>query len=79
MKPYHSDNLKHQPYGHRRVILLAWIAKALGVQFSIEGFPYGGKHKPAPWQNEQMAYSNFNNPNMADQNYWNAMNQGSLK
>ena len=45
MKPYHPSNLKHQPYGPKRVIILAWIAKLLGIQFKIEGMPYGGAHK----------------------------------
>lgn len=53
MKPYHPANLKHQPYGHGRVVLLAWIAKALGVQFHIHGLPFGGKAKGAAWEEEK--------------------------
>ncbi|WP_312416659.1 hypothetical protein [Shinella sp.] len=47
MKPYHPANLKHQPYGAFRVILLAWIARMLGVQFHIAGIPFGadGYHR----------------------------------
>jgi hypothetical protein len=59
MRPYHPNNLKHQPYGHGRVIVLAWIAKFLGVQFKIGGMPYGGAHKPMPWEEKVMAQQNI--------------------
>lgn len=45
-KPYHRANLSFQPHPHWKVIALAWVAKALGVQFKINGIPYGGKYKP---------------------------------
>lgn len=41
MRPYHSGNLKHQPYPHWRVKALSWVAKLLGIQFKINGFPFG--------------------------------------
>ena len=59
--PYHPANLHCQPYGHKRVILLAWIAKFLGVQFQIGGMPYGGPPKPMPWQQQMMAEQNMAN------------------
>lgn len=48
MKPYHPANLKLQPYGAFRVVLLAWAAKVLGVQFHLNGIPFGSDqyHRP---------------------------------
>jgi hypothetical protein len=64
MRPYHPANLHCQPYGHKRVILLAWIAKLLGVQFKIGGLPFGGAHKPMPWEHQLMAEGRMANPAM---------------
>ena len=64
MKPYHPASLHSQPYGHKRVIALAWIAKLLGVQFQIGGFPFGGKRKPMPWERQLMAERRMANPAM---------------
>ncbi len=41
MHPYHSGNLDRQPYPHWRVKVLSWVAKLIGVQFKINGFPFG--------------------------------------
>lgn len=41
MRPYHPNNLQLQPYGHKRVIVLAWLAKLFGIQFKIDGIPFG--------------------------------------
>lgn len=72
MKPYHPANLYHQPYGHRRVIVLAWVAKLLGVQFQIGGAPFGGKHKPMPWERQMHAEQSI-------ASMTNPMSQGSME
>lgn len=41
MKPYHPNNLKYQPFATWKIIVLAYVAKILGVQFNICGIPYG--------------------------------------
>jgi hypothetical protein len=41
---YHPANLELQPYPHEAVIELAKLAKALGVQFKISGFPFGASY-----------------------------------
>lgn len=46
MRPYHPNNLGLQPYAHWRVIALAWIGKVLGIQFKIDGIPFGGRYRP---------------------------------
>jgi hypothetical protein len=43
MKPFHSANLIHQPYPSWRVILLAYVGRALGIQFHICGIPLGSQ------------------------------------
>lgn len=43
MRPYHSANFKLQPFPAWRVACLAWAAKALGIQFKIEGIPFGSR------------------------------------
>ncbi len=45
MKPYHPNNLKYQPYSPWRVIALAWVGKFLGIQFKIDGIPYGAPYR----------------------------------
>lgn len=52
MRPYHPANLKHQPYAPWRVIALAWCGKLLGIQFKIDGIPYGAPFNPALWPND---------------------------
>lgn len=47
MRPYHPANLKLQPFSPWRVVALAWAGKLLGIQFKIDGIPYG-----APYQGE---------------------------
>lgn len=48
MKPYHPGNLSLQPYSAFRVIILAWVGKLLGIQFKIDGIPFGGSAYPHP-------------------------------
>ncbi len=43
MRPYHPANFKFQPFPVWRVACLAWAAKALGIQFKIEGIPFGSR------------------------------------
>lgn len=50
-KGYHPANLPNQPYPHWRVIVLAKIACLLGVQFKINGIPFGGKYRADLWDN----------------------------
>ena len=47
MRPYHPANLAHQPYAPWRVVVLAYAAKALGIQFKIDGIPYGAERHRA--------------------------------
>lgn len=47
MRPYHPENLSLQPFAHWRVIVLAHVGKWLGIQFKIDGIPYGAKYDPA--------------------------------
>ena len=47
MRPYHPANLEMQPFPHWRVIALAYVAKWLGIQFKIDGIPYGAEYSPA--------------------------------
>ena len=49
MKPYHPSNLKLTPYTGWRIIVLAYVAKALGVRFHIHGIPFGG-HRLSPFR-----------------------------
>lgn len=49
MRPYHPNNLGLQPYAHWRVIALAWAGKFLGIQFKIDGIPYGAAYRPDLW------------------------------
>ena len=48
-RPYHPGNLKHQPFPAWRVIALAWAGKLLGIQFKIDGIPFGAEHRPDLW------------------------------
>lgn len=48
MKPYHPANLKHLPYANWRVIVLAWVGKALGITFHVHGIPFGAAPKASP-------------------------------
>ena len=47
MRPYHSANLKYTPYAGWRIIALAYVAKALGVQFHVHGMPFGASGAPS--------------------------------
>ncbi len=47
-QPYHPNNLNAQPYPHWKVIALAWIGTALGIQFKIDGIPYGAPYHYRP-------------------------------
>lgn len=47
-RPYYPANLKHQPYPHWKVIALSWIANALGIQFKVDGIPYGAAYNRRP-------------------------------
>lgn len=49
MRPYHPANLKLQPFSPWRVIALAWAGKLLGIQFKIDGIPYGASYRPELW------------------------------
>lgn len=49
-RPYHPANLKLQPFAKWKVISLAWVAKALGVQFKIDGIPYGAAYRKDLWE-----------------------------
>ena len=49
MRPYHPNNLDLQPFPAWKVIVLAWAAKLLRVQFKINGIPYGASHDPSIW------------------------------
>jgi hypothetical protein len=49
MTSYHPDNLKLQPYGHAKVIELAKLAERLGVQFKINGIPFGASYDRQLW------------------------------
>ena len=46
---YHPANLKHQPFPHDAVIELAKRAKELGVQFKINGIPFGADFSSKQW------------------------------
>ena len=46
---YHPANLALQPYPHEAVIELALLARKLGVQFKINGFPYGADFDRGLW------------------------------
>jgi hypothetical protein len=48
-KSYHPSNVAAQPFPAWRVILLARLAKLLGVQFKIDGMPYGAEYRPELW------------------------------
>lgn len=48
-KPYNPANVVAQPFPAWRVIALAWAAKALGIQFKIDGIPYGAPYRPDLW------------------------------
>lgn len=45
MKPYHPANLSLTPYAGWKVIILAWAARFLGIQFKIDGIPYGAPRR----------------------------------
>jgi hypothetical protein len=40
-KPYHPANLEMLPYSPSRLIVLAWVARALGVLIHVRGMPLG--------------------------------------
>lgn len=46
---YHPDNLKLQPFHHEAVIELARRARELGVQFKINGIPFGAPYNKELW------------------------------
>lgn len=48
-KPYHPSNLQFQPFSPWRVIVLAWAGKFLGIQFKIDGIPYGAAYNRKLW------------------------------
>lgn len=43
-KPYNAANFSTNNYSIWKVATLSWIAYALGVQFKIEGIPYGAEY-----------------------------------
>lgn len=43
-KPYNAANLSTNNYANWKVVALSWVAYALGVQFKIEGVPYGAEY-----------------------------------
>ena len=45
MRPYHPSNLSLTPYAPWRVIALAWAGKFLGVQFHVNGIPFGAAYR----------------------------------
>lgn len=47
---YHPGNLKLQPYPHDKVIELAQSAEKLGVQFKINGIPFGAPYDSHLWE-----------------------------
>lgn len=49
MRPYRPANLSLQPFSPWRVIALAWVGKLLGIQFKIDGIPYGAAYRPNLW------------------------------
>ena len=46
---YHPENLKLQPYSHDAVKELAAHAARLGVQFKINGIPFGASYDRDMW------------------------------
>lgn len=46
---YHPGNLNLQPYAHDAVIELAKRAKELGIQFKINGIPFGANYDRELW------------------------------
>ena len=44
MRPYHPSNVRQTAYIGWKVIVLAWIAKLLGVQIHISGLPFGSSN-----------------------------------
>ena len=46
---YHPDNLALQPYNHDAVRELAAHALRLGVQFKINGIPFGASYNKHLW------------------------------
>lgn len=48
-KAYHEDNLVHQPFPREAVVELAQRAAELGVQFKINGIPYGAEYNKELW------------------------------
>lgn len=48
-KPYDPANVAAQPFPAWRVIALAWAGKALGIQFKIDGIPYGAPYRRELW------------------------------
>lgn len=55
MRPYHPANLKWQPFPHWRVIALAWVGKLLGIQFKINGMPFGASYNKELWRRHEDA------------------------
>lgn len=53
-KPYHPANVAAQPFPAWRVIALAWVGKALGIQFKIDGIPYGAEYRPELWADPRL-------------------------
>lgn len=47
---YHPNNLKLQPYEHDKVIELANKAAELGIQFKINGIPFGASYDRKLWE-----------------------------
>lgn len=46
---YHPDNLQLQPYPHDAVVELVGHARRLGIQFKINGIPFGAPYDRALW------------------------------
>lgn len=56
---YHLANLSLQPYPHEAVVELAKRAKELGIQFKINGIPFGADYDRAAWNAFEAEFNRF--------------------
>lgn len=45
MRPYHPNNIRTTGHSYWRLAALAWVGKLLGIQFHIQGLPFGGEYR----------------------------------
>ena len=56
VRPYHPANIKMTGNPYWRMVVLAWVAKLLDIQFHVQGLPFGGAYRGPAGGPNSMAF-----------------------